>query len=75
MKVHCIHHINNLCSVFFLCFTILCVLVLSILCLIEDDECQSLPCMNGGTCVNRINRYQCVCEEGYAGVNCEFGKG
>lgn len=41
--------------------------------LIEIDECASNPCLNGGTCFNRINEYTCKCKEGCSGVNCVLG--
>ena len=41
--------------------------------LISDDidECQSDPCINGGTCVDDIARYDCICQAGYTSTNCE----
>ena len=38
---------------------------------LETDECLSAPCQNGGTCTDLINAYNCTCEEGYEGTNCE----
>ena len=35
------------------------------------DECVSIPCMNGATCVDGINTYTCRCDNGYMGLNCE----
>uniref|UniRef100_H3AR79 Fibulin 7 n=1 Tax=Latimeria chalumnae TaxID=7897 RepID=H3AR79_LATCH len=34
------------------------------------NECASNPCLNGGTCVNDINRYACLCPSGWSGINC-----
>lgn len=40
----------------------------------DDNECTSNPCQNGGTCVDRINMYICLCAAGFGGVNCELSK-
>ena len=39
----------------------------------ELDECESNPCENGGTCVDKFNNYTCTCAPGYTGRNCEVG--
>jgi len=37
----------------------------------EDvDECVGKPCKNGATCVNHRGTYQCICVNGWEGVNC-----
>lgn len=40
----------------------------------DRDECEDLPCLNGGTCVNQEPRlrYTCTCPDGYWGENCEL---
>ncbi|XP_061172865.1 CUB and sushi domain-containing protein 3-like [Saccostrea echinata] len=35
------------------------------------NSCASNPCLNGGTCVNGLDRYDCLCTSSYNGVNCE----
>ena len=40
----------------------------------EIEECLSCPCQNGGTCIDRINEYLCICPFGYNGTHCENGK-
>ena len=37
----------------------------------EIDNCESLPCQNGGQCINAVGTYNCVCVTGYTGYNCE----
>ena len=50
------------------------VIILYLLYFIDIDECDSSPCQNGGTCNDYINFYNCSCQPGYDGVNCETGK-
>ena len=38
---------------------------------LEIDRCASSPCKNGGTCVDGINSYTCLCKLGYTGDHCE----
>ena len=40
----------------------------------DIDECDPVPCQNGGTCVDGINEHTCDCIPGHTGVNCETGK-
>ncbi|PIK51636.1 putative neurogenic locus Notch protein-like, partial [Apostichopus japonicus] len=35
------------------------------------NECSSFPCVNGGQCINGLNVYQCACQSGFTGTNCE----
>jgi len=36
------------------------------------NECESNPCHSLGTCVNLVNRFICICPDGYAGENCQY---
>ena len=42
--------------------------------LLDIDECDSVPCQNGGTCIDSINEFTCDCIPGYTGIYCETGK-
>ena len=40
----------------------------------DFDECESTPCKNNGTCINKFNSYQCICHNGALGTNCGTGR-
>ncbi|KAJ8390366.1 hypothetical protein AAFF_G00107600 [Aldrovandia affinis] len=40
-------------------------------CQYDVDECQSHPCLHGGTCINLVNRFYCACPPGTHGLRCE----
>ena len=37
----------------------------------DIDDCANSPCLNGGTCTDGVNSYQCTCIAGFNGANCE----
>ncbi|KAM8866406.1 LOW QUALITY PROTEIN: protein crumbs homolog 2-like [Synchiropus picturatus] len=43
-------------------------------CEIDVDECESSPCLNGATCLDRLNHFQCVCVPGFRGTLCDSNK-
>ncbi|XP_065104358.1 protein crumbs homolog 2b isoform X1 [Paramisgurnus dabryanus] len=43
-------------------------------CEVDIDECESDPCLNGGTCLNRLNSYFCDCVSDFSGTNCQNTK-
>ena len=40
----------------------------------DIDDCATWPCQNGGTCVDEVNGYTCVCAVGFEGPDCAIGK-
>ncbi|XP_027464052.1 coagulation factor IX isoform X3 [Zalophus californianus] len=39
---------------------------------VDGDQCESNPCLNGGICKDDINSYECWCQAGFEGKNCEL---
>lgn len=39
---------------------------------VDGDQCESNPCLNGGICKDDINSYECWCQVGFEGKNCEL---
>uniref|UniRef100_A0A8C7IQ09 Delta-like protein n=1 Tax=Oncorhynchus kisutch TaxID=8019 RepID=A0A8C7IQ09_ONCKI len=35
------------------------------------NDCESNPCGNGGTCIDKVSVYQCICGDGWEGDHCE----
>ena len=40
----------------------------------DVDDCADQPCLNGGTCIDSVNDYTCICADGYTGKTCSIGK-
>uniref|UniRef100_A0A3Q2UBM1 Delta-like protein n=1 Tax=Fundulus heteroclitus TaxID=8078 RepID=A0A3Q2UBM1_FUNHE len=40
----------------------------------DINDCASYPCKNGGTCIDRINSFECVCPGGWEGDLCDVGE-
>ena len=38
---------------------------------IEIDECLSFPCRHRGECTDLVNDYECDCQEGWGGKQCD----
>ena len=36
-----------------------------------DNQCQSVPCNNNGSCTGNKTHYQCTCLPGFTGSHCE----
>ncbi|KAG9344276.1 hypothetical protein JZ751_010945 [Albula glossodonta] len=39
---------------------------------VDINDCESSPCQNGGTCIDRVSMYQCICADGWEGARCEI---
>lgn len=42
-------------------------------CDVEINECSSNPCKSGGTCVNKVNGFHCLCPPSTHGLLCLSG--
>ncbi len=40
----------------------------------DINDCASSPCQSGGTCIDDIDSFRCVCPDGFDGQLCELGK-
>ena len=47
---------------------------LFVILLLDMDECYSLPCLNGGACLQGVGMFTCHCSPGYTGTICDAGK-
>lgn len=41
-------------------------------CTTEINECESNPCINDGTCFDRVNGFDCLCATGWQGPQCQL---
>ena len=42
-------------------------------CFTDINECESLPCLNNGNCIDGVNTYECEClENEFEGETCEI---
>ena len=41
-------------------------------CLSDVNECESNPCLNGGSCEDGVSQFVCNCPAGYGGKRCEL---
>ena len=39
----------------------------------DIDYCAPEPCLNGATCMDQVEGYQCQCPPGWQGENCKEG--
>lgn len=40
----------------------------------DINDCESNPCHNGGTCIDKVSVYQCICGDGWEGDHCEISE-
>ena len=40
----------------------------------DINECDSDPCLNGGTCEDQVNGFFCNCTDDYGGSRCNIGR-
>lgn len=41
----------------------------------DVNECDSRPCLHGGTCHDGYGTYKCTCPQGYTGLSCQVRAG
>ena len=58
-EVHCLIFRMHVAPTGYMCFV-----------LADIEECSSSPCENG-VCNNQVNSYQCNCNAGWEGTNCD----
>jgi len=46
----------------------------SLFLLIDTDDCYPNPCLNGGTCIDGVNDYNCLCAPLFVGKSCSSCK-
>nr|XP_040040619.1 LOW QUALITY PROTEIN: neurocan core protein [Gasterosteus aculeatus aculeatus] len=39
---------------------------------VEDNPCQTNPCLHGGSCLQEGDGYSCYCPQGFSGESCEI---
>ena len=37
----------------------------------SKNECNSVSCRNGGTCVDKLNGFKCTCSNDFTGETCD----
>ena len=42
--------------------------------LTDINDCASVTCHNGGTCIDKVNNFHCQCMHGFTGKYCKEGK-
>lgn len=40
-------------------------------CQVNENDCASMPCLNGGLCIDKVNGFYCNCTEEWMGTVCE----
>ena len=40
----------------------------------DNDDCEFQTCNGRGICRDQVNGYECQCQSGYSGKDCETGK-
>uniref|UniRef100_A0A9J8A3C5 Neurogenic locus notch homolog protein 1 n=1 Tax=Cyprinus carpio carpio TaxID=630221 RepID=A0A9J8A3C5_CYPCA len=58
------------CSIIYIKFLLCYYGLLCSMCNINIDDCALNPCHNGGTCIDGINSFTCLCPEGFRDATC-----
>ena len=38
----------------------------------DINECEPQPCLHFGTCIDKVNGYECYCSQGWQGPQCQL---
>lgn len=47
------------------------ILILGQRCQVNENDCASLPCLNDGICIDKVNGFYCNCTDDWMGTTCE----
>ena len=46
----------------------------NIIYVLDITQCTDSVCQNGGTCIEGLNSFRCICPDNYAGRVCDISK-
>ena len=41
---------------------------------LDIDDCRGQTCSGNGKCKDRVNGFECICDDGFKGKECETSK-
>lgn len=65
--------VMHACSVLYM-FSCMCSYQGVCVCVTGESQCDSMTCLNGGSCFDHGDSYRCVCPPGFRGSTCNSGE-